>query len=563
MKRKLLLVLLACVLCLSAVLAEGTEGSVFAPDMEQWGTQDNNGWRYLALKSDNAYSEMAYYTESDISWQQYAFSSDPGVDLEMFFISRNSFFTGELGTLPVYAFTVPADGRIELTFSTHGSADMHIRVCLDEEEIRDDIEFNTTGADAGFTAHFTRMDVKAGQTIYLIGYTTGGNREGWVKNYSVTYLAADASLEVNEEEARNEELEQAAQTAAAYVDPGKQWTPDMTQFGTQGNNGWSYLCKTTDGSYLPMTYWKESDIGWQLNAFASDPGAVGEMYFISANSGFVGENGTIPVYAFEAPIGGEITFSALTHGAGGAAVRLMVDGKVVPLNGEESIALTTDGAEGGFTKVSATLTVQRGTMLYFELFTTGDGREGWIKDYQVVYNSYNAQVKDELADNVFVPDHVDNWGAKNNNGWSYKFLDKATGAIRKLAFVRSDDHFTGNGEQAYNYLLIMRTSMHPSTGANPIMEFTAPRAGQVKLMVIARIGSYDMSPTSTGLAVWHNGEKIWPTDGDYHKLEKDTYRLILTQDVAEGDTLDVLLDALDGNINYDETAVQVLAEYMD
>ena len=563
MKRNLWMLLLALLLCVTAAWAEGAEGTVYAPDMDGWGVQNNNGWRYMKLTADGAYADMAYYQTSDIGWQQTAFASDPGVDMEMFFISRGSFFTGELGTMPVYAFEVPTDGRIELAFSTHGQADMHIKVYLDDALIRDDIAFNTTGADAGFTAHFTRMDVKAGQTIYMVGYTTGGNREGWVKNYSVTYLAPDATLEVNEEEARVEAQEQAAAAAAAYVDPGKTWAPDMANWGVQNNNGWSYLVKNPAGEYLPMEYRTASDIGWQVNNFASDPYTVGEMYFISQASGFVGELGSVPVYAFEAPIGGEIEFSALVHGTGGAAVRLVVDGQIVPLNGQESVELSTDGPEGGFTRVSAKLTVKRGTMLYLELYTTGSGREGWIKDYQVSYNAYNAQVTEALADKVFVPDHEENWGKKENNGWSYKFLDKATGAIRKLAFVRTNDHFTGSGGDGYDYLLILRHGMHPALNADPIMSFTAPRDGKVKLMVIARIGAYDMSPTSTGIAVWQNETKVWPADGDYSKLGKDTLRVVLIQDVVAGDTLNVLLDGLDGNINYDETAVQVLAEYID
>lgn len=563
MKKNWWIILLACLLCVSVAWAEGTEGTVYAPDMDAWGNQGNNGWRWMKLTTDGAYVDMNYYTTSDIGWQQTAFASDPGVDMEMFFIGRGSFFTGELGTLPVYAFEVPADGRVELAFSSHGQDDMHMKICRDDQLIRDDIAFNTTGADAGFTAHFTRMDVKAGQVIYMIGYTTGGNREGWVKNYSVTYLAPDASLEVNEEEARVEAQEQAAAEAAAYVDPGKTWAPDMENFGVQGNNGFYYLVKTPAGEYLPMEYRTESDIGWQVNAFASDPGAVGEMYFINRNSGFVGELGSTPVYAFEAPIGGEIEFSALTHGTGGVAVRLVVDGQIVPLNGQECIELTTDGSEGGFTKVSAQLTVKRGTMLYLELYTTGGGREGWFKDYKVTYNSYNAQVVDSLAEKVFVPDHDEKWGKKENNAWSYKYLDKETGKIRSLAFVRSSDHFTGSGGDGYDYLLIMRHAMHPAMKANPIMCFTAPRDGQVKLMVIARIGAYEMSPTSTGIAVWQNEEKVWPAEEDYFKLGKDTCRVIITQEVKAGDTLNVLLDNMDGNVNYDETAIQVLAEYVD
>lgn len=556
-----LLALLAALLLACGCAGAETvgEGYLAAPDLEAWGTQDNNGWSWLRLTVDGEYLPMEFYSESDISWQLNAFASDPYTMGEMFFISRASFFTGELGTLPVYAYTVPADGRIEIRFATHGQPDMNLTVKLGETTLAEGIAFNTTGPDAGFTAHAVRSDAKAGDVVYLIGGTTGANREGWVRDYSVAYLSPDASLEVTEEEAQQAAAEEKA--AKAPVDQGAIWAPDFERFGAQNNNGWSYLYKTTDGSYHEMTYYTESDIGWQLNAFASDPYTMGEMFFINQNSCFVGELGTLPVYAFTAPIGGEVVFTALTHGTGGAAVQVLLNGEVLPIGDADSLLLTTDGPENGFTPVTMGLTLKKGDVLTLETSTT-DAREAWIKDYQVKYNSYNSLVREGCEEGVYIPDHENNFGKQNNGGWQYMFLDKETNTLRKLAFVRSDNVFRATNEEKYAYLAISKRSAHPSTGASPVMMFEAPSAGDIVLTVIAKIGAPDMSPTSTGVAVMVNESKVWPTDGDFHKLDINTLALQLPLTVNEGDQVAVVLDALEGNINYDETVLSVLAEYI-
>lgn len=534
------------------------EGYVAAPDMDAWGVQENNGWSYLYKTVDGEYAPMDFFTESDIDWQVNAFASDPGAMGEMFFISRSSFFTGELGTMPAYAYTVPADGRIEIRFATHGQPDVNLTVLLGETVLAEAIAFNTTGSDAGFTAHAVRTDAKAGDVVYLVGGTTGPDREGWVKDYAVAYLAPDAPLEVTQEE-----VEQAAaqeKAAHAPVDAGAIWAPDFDQFGIQDNNGWSYLYRDAEGAYHEMAYYTQSDISWQVNAFASDPEAMGEMFFINPTSCFVGELGSRPVYAFTAPIGGEVELSALTHGTGGAAVQVTLNGQALSLGESDSLQLTTDGPQEGFTPLTMNLTLKKGDVLALEVYTTGS-RDAWIKDYQVKYTSYNSLIREGCEAGVYIPDHEENFGAQNNNGWQYMFLDKDTGELRKLAFVRSDQVFKATDEEKYLYLAINQRSAHPSTGASPAMVFDAPEDGDITLTVIAKIGAPDMSPTSTGVAVQANGVKVWPQEEDFCKLGSDTLRLRLPLTVQAGDQIAVILDALENNINYDETVLSVMAEY--
>ncbi len=562
--RKILPLVLCLVLLCGAAMAQD---AAFAPDMERWGEQNNNGWSFLYLTTGGEYLEMPFFTESEIGWQVKNFASDPYTMGEMFFIGANSFFTGEGGTRPVYAFTAPEAGRVELSFLTHGTGDMNLTVYHNEALLpvqgQDTIVFNTTGADAGFTPHAVRLDVEAGDVLYLVGSTTGGNREGWVRKYAVQYLPADASLEV--EIAESGEVVVAAQTGGEEADEkGNVLKPDFDAWGAQGNNGWYYLYKNPAGEYLPMDYRAESDIGWQVNNYASDPYTVGEMFFISQASCFVGELGSLPVYAFQAPVGGEVEVSFYTHSTTDMRLSLLMNGTIVPLNGEEQITLNTEGELEGFTKYTVPLTVKKGTWLYIEVSTVGAQREAWIKNYQVSYLAYNDDVEEALAETAFVPDHTgEGWGQRVNNGWSYGYLDKAENTFKNLAFVRADDRFKGTADAQYEYLMIMRYAVHPSLGGSPAMVFTAPKEGSLELYVMAQIGAYDLSPTSTGVAVYQNDVKVWPAEEDFSKLGPKALNLFLDLDVAEGDRVAIVVDALENNINYDETALRVNAQYAE
>ncbi|MGI6725884.1 MAG: hypothetical protein ACOX62_06795 [Christensenellales bacterium] len=553
--RKILPLILSLLLLMGFASAQE---AAYAPDNDQWGTQNNNNWSYLYLTTDGEYKEMDFYTESDIGWQVNAFASDPFAMGEMFFISNASFFVGENGTRPVYAFSVPQDGRVELSFLTHGTEDMTLTVYHNNTLLpvqgQDETVFNTTGMDAGFTPHAVRLDVTAGDMLYLVGGTKGGNREGWVRKYVVQYLPADASLEV--EIAESGEVLVSAQTAPA-LENHHILKPDFDVWGTQGNGSWHFLYKNKDGEYLPMEYREASDIGWQVNNFASDPNAMGEMFFISQASCFTGELGSLPVYAFEAPVGGDVELSFLTHGTADMHMRVLVNG-----NEQMDVALNTEGEIEGFTQHLLSLTVKKGTWIYLEVYTTGAVREAWIKQYQVRYLGYNDEMEANLEGIAFVPDHTgDMWGARNNNGWSYQYLDKPENKFKNLAFVRADDRFKGTADAGYEYLMIMRHAVHPALNGSPAMVFTAPKDGALTLYLMAKIGAHDLSPTSTGVAVYHNKQRIWPADEDFYKLGAPVLNLFLPIEVKANDEVAVVVDALQNNINYDETALRVNVQF--
>ena len=143
------------------------------------------------IYKDGQYSELDWYDSSpDIDWMKNNFSSDPNEVYEMYFISKISFFTGELGTLPVFAFKCPQAGKAELSFLTHGQSDMRLTVykgdALVQVEGRDAVIFDTDG----HTPHSATIEVSRGDMIYMVGSTLGNNREGWVSEYSVSYISA-------------------------------------------------------------------------------------------------------------------------------------------------------------------------------------------------------------------------------------------------------------------------------------------------------------------------------------------------------------------------------------
>ncbi len=194
--------ILACVLLLAmgalvfaapiSLAAEET----YAPDMESgWGKQNNNGWYYMYEK-EGQYAELDWRDgTAEIPWQQNNFAFDPTEMAEMLFISKVSFFTGELGSKPVYAFKAPKDGNIRLDFTTHGTEDMRLSVYhgsnLVQVEGRDAVLFDTSD----HTPHSATMDVKKGDMVFLVGSTVGANREGWVQTYSVTYLSSSGDAD--------------------------------------------------------------------------------------------------------------------------------------------------------------------------------------------------------------------------------------------------------------------------------------------------------------------------------------------------------------------------------
>ena len=533
----LVFALFLCALPLTGNAAKA--GDVFTPDAAKWGTQDNNGWYYMYKNAGDQYNELPYWNNTaSINWQRNNFAFNPNEMNEMLFISQTSFFTGENGSKPVYAFKAPQGGQVELTVLTHGTADMHMEIFRNDESLQK-IDFTTTGSEAGFTRTVLNVDVKEGTWLYLVGSTTGAAREGWVKNYSVKYLSV------------NNEKEDASQNPL-YV-------PDLSKWGTQNNNGWYYMHKGLDGTYAQTAFWNNSaTIDWQRNNFASNPDKDFEMYFIGQLRFFVGELGTRPAYGFLCPHGGKVELTVLTHGLPGLYMDVFQNQTKVG-----TVNFTTTGEFAGFSKTVFTLDVKAGTWLYLVGGGNGTNREGFINHYGVKYLTVTQEQEEKpKEEEIYAPDVTNNWGKQNNNNWYFSYLDKSDNLFRKLAFVRSDNWFEGPAEGGYEYLLIKELEMHPSVKGSPAKVFSCPHGGKIELSIQAWMQNAVMSPTGTGLAVYHNGVKIWPADKDFYKLNSDVYLQSLQIDVAKGDDVAVVIDALEENNSFDATNVRTSVKYL-
>ena len=535
----LFLVLVLLIGVLPLMTSAVSVGDVFAPDIAKWGTQNNNGWYYMYQNVGGQYNELTYWdSTATINWQRNAYAFNPGEMNEMLFINQSSFFTGENGAKPVYAFKAPQGGQVELTVLTHGLSDMHLEILRNDESLKD-ITFNTTGSEAGFTRTVLTIDVKENTWIYLVGSTTGANREGWVKDYSVKYLSV------------NNEKEDDSQ--------GLLYTPDLSKWSIQNNNGWYYMHKGLDGTYTQTTYYDSSaKIEWQKNRFSSNPDKDYEMYFIGLQQFFVGELGTKPTYAFLCPTGGKVELTVITHGQSGIYLEVFKNStKVGTAN------FNTTGPLAGFTKHTFTIDVKAGTWLY--MVGNGDGvnREGFVNYYGVKYLSTNNEKEEEKKEaEIYTVDTGSKWGKQDNNHWYFSYLDKSDNLFRKLAFVRADNWFEGPAEGGYEYLLIKELEMHPSLKGSPAKVFSCPSGGTVELSFQAWMQSAHLSPSGTGIAVYHNGVKIWPADQDFYKLSNDVFVHTMQVNVAEGDDLAVVIDALQENISFDATNVRTSVTYL-
>ncbi len=517
-----------------------SQNVVYAPDLNKWGTQGNNGWYYMAKSIDNTYVKMDYFTASaKIDWQKSAFASDPDAVGEMYFIGQQKCFTGELGTRPAYAFLCPSGGEVELTVLTHGKSTMCMEIFKNKDSVKN-ITFSTSGNQGEYTKTTVKISVKKNTWLYMVVSATGADREAWVKDYSVKYLSTN-----NEVESGDTSL------------IGEVFSPNMKVL-KQNNNGW--YCMYYDGllqryEELPL-YGADAAIEWQRNAFAFDPNMMFEMLFMTNDHYFIGENGSCPVYAFQCPVGGKVRLKVRTHGREDMQMTVFYNDQQ-----KDQFSYNTTGPLAGFTEHAVTMDVKEGGWIYMVCGSTGENRDGWLSFYGVEYLSVNGQVEDYKAPQIYTPD-MNAWGTQNNNNWNFAYLDKGDNLFRKLAYVRADGYFQGTAEGGYEYLMIKPLEMHPAVKGSPAKVFSCPSGGKVLLSFQAWMQNSKMSLTGTGVAVYKNGVKIWPENEEFYKLDSTIFLNRLEIDVAKGDDLAIVIDALEKNVNYDATNVRVAASYL-
>lgn len=515
--------------------------TLYTPAKSDWGTQNNNCWYYMEKGLDNVYTEMNWYdSTAPIDWQKNAFASDPDAAKEMYFIAWQKFFVGELGTKPVYAFLCPSGGQVKLTLITHGPDTINVSV-LRNKELIEKFNLSTDGPDAGFTTHEYTIDVKQGTWLYIEGDKTAADREGYISYYAVEYLSFN-----DEKEEENNDI------------VGEVFTPDFDKL-MQNNDGWYYMYyDKLFQRYEPLTqYGPGAQIEWQRNAFAFDPNLMFEMLFMTNEHYFIGENGSCPVYAFQCPSGGDIRLKVFTHGMPDMYMRVLHNNTQI-----NRYTYNTTGEYNGFTQHIEEFSVKKGDWIYLVCGSTGSDRDGWLSFYGVEYLTANDEKGGFGQPYVYTPNITSDWGKQNNNGWSFQYLDKEDNLFRKLAFVRSDNMFEGTADGGYEYLLVKQLEMHPALKANPAKVFTCEKGGKVQVSFLAWLQAPQLSKTGTAVAVYHNGEKVWPEGEEYFRLGTGQTLQRVTVDAAAGDDIAIVLDAVEENNSFDATNVRVCAQYL-
>ncbi len=477
---------------------EDLQGTVYAPDMGEWGTQGNHGWYFMYQDVSGNLHEMDFYDDTAaIDWQKNNFASDPYTAGEMYFISQNAFFLGEGGTLPVYAFKAVSGGEIELSFQTHGTSDLFAKVYVGNEAQQigssDRVVFSTDGTlEGGFTETKLTLNVKKNTMVCIIpGSSDPGlaNRSGYLRNLSVKYLST------------NDEVDY---TSTVY-------TPDMNAWGTQGNNGWYYMYQDGNtGAYGNLNFYDDTAaIDWQKNHFAFDPNTMGEMLFVDQTHFFTGECGSKPVYAFKAPISGEVQVTFEVHGLSSMGVSAYVGDKLVPINGEDRYSFTTTGPlVGAHTAVSLTAKLAKDEMLYLVCSSTDPAnRDGWFRNPSAKYLSVSEDV--DYLGMTLTPD-PSQWGADTNNCWSYQYRD-VSGAYHPMAFYPAADTNIDWQKDAYAsdpftmgemFFISQNSFFLGENGSRPAYVFTAPIGGEVAFTV------HTHGVSQVFMEVYKNGELV-------------------------------------------------------
>ena len=537
---------------------------IYQPDPSQWGKQNNNGWYYSFLRPNSAlYRDLTYYdSSSETDWQQNRFASDPAVERQMLFITPTSFYVGEDGDRPVYAYKAPVGGQVELSFENHGVSALQARIyrndalVQDVEGSNDYISFNTKGdgVHGDHTLHTIRLDVKKGTMLYIVPSTTDPEkREGYLKNYRVRYLSTNTAIEPVED---------------PYC--GDIFAPDSTAWGKQNNNGWSYMYKERLGNnYFPLDYRSSAaSIDWQKDQFASDPVLMNEMMYISKTSFFVGEKGSMPTYMFEAPVGGRLELSMLTHGTENMHLQLFKNNDPVNIEGKENVTFNTNGE----TRHTITVDVKKGTKLYLVGTSTnmdsknGGAREGWVFQPEVRYVSSNSEVEaagSSLVGKSFTIDiRKGEWGKTTNNNWQFMCYDTDDGQFKWLAYLRPEKRFVGSSDYGYEFCMITPNEVHPSVKALPAKVFVAPSGGTVKIEVMTSLWNASKSTTGTGIKIMLGDEQVYPRgDAEYAKVKGSSTVHTIELKVKKNERVAVMLDSIDGNTSFDSTDMFVCATY--
>ena len=137
------------------------------------------------------------------------------------------------------------------------------------------------------------------------------------------------------------------------------------------------------------------------------------------------------------------------------------------------------------------------------------------------------------------------------DGWLYQSYSTANGGTYTPATLKFDDYGDViSVDSSYAYALFWTYNILPRNGQDAVFTYTVPRDGMVDLLSTLQ-GPLGASGPATGInaAIYHNGTKIWPENGDWYFAARRSNTEIELNDIAvkSGDKLHFRLSVYDSH----------------
>ena len=544
MKLKRIISLLVAIILVAALLpgfstaqvATVTEvGSVYAPDVAQWGAQNNNGWYWMIQdKATGAYSELPFNaginqfsTEAEYAGGQRVYLSDA-------LVSANEKL--------VFGFKAPASGTVAFEFDAVAAPESEGnpgRVTM--EVLKNGTEGITiTGYDASSivmenddrlrTYTFT-ANVSEGDMVYIT-FACDYLHFLWFGTENPTFSATYTAVGENNGEPAPD----------AYV--GQVFAPDASKWGIQNNNSWYWMIQDkATGAYSELPF------NTGINQFSTEAEyAGGQRVYLS--DALVSANEKL-VFGFKAPATGTVNFEfdavAAPESAdhqGRITMEVLKNGTDgITINGyaASSIEMENDNQLRTYT---FTADVKEGDMVYItfacdylHFLWFGTENPTFSATYTAVGEEGETPEVDPNLGKVFGPD-ASKWGTQDNNGWYWMLQDKTTGTYTEQPFNTDINQFSA--ASIYDGQRVSLSDAMVPAGANLVFAFKAPVGGTVNFKFNAV-----MAPESAEhkgrvtMSVLKNGTEGVNIDGyNVSSIEMENDNAIrtytFTADVKEG-----------------------------
>lgn len=153
-------------------------------------------------------------------------------------------------------------------------------------------------------------------------------------------------------------------------------------------------------------------------------------------------------------------------------------------------------------------------------------------------------------------------GVNGANQWSYQTWNKEEKKMEDMedssgGYVQGEYAWLGDGQWIYSG----PRYMHSTPQLNAVRTFTAPRDGMISCQ--SRIEKFTGQPGQVSLALWKDGEKIWPQDQDGQTVSQgEVLEFDLPLQVKAGEQIQWVMDSAGAN-GGDATGVLTTVRYLN